>query len=320
MRVSALVCAAIGLSGPLVAHAQEYPTRLIRMVVPGAPAGSADILARLIGTKLHERWGQPVVIDNRPGAGQMIGADFVAKSPPDGYTLLFATITYTTTVATRPSLPFDPINDVTGVTMVGRGPLLLLVHPSLPAKSVKDLIAIAKARPGSINYASSGTGSIIHLVTEVFAARAGINIVHVPYKAIAAAVTDTVAGHVPMAFASLPAAWHHAKSGRLRALAVSTAKRSDFVPELPTVAEAGVPGFDASTWWGVFTQGRTPKDVIAKLNGEIQKIVVAEDVKAKLAAEGAQPLVGMTPEAFNALIKNEIAMWRKIAAERNIKG
>lgn len=320
MRVSALVCAAIGLSGPLVAQAQEYPTRLIRMVVPGAPAGSADILARLIGTKLHERWGQPVVIDNRPGAGQMIGADFVAKSPPDGYTLLFATITYTTTVATRPSLPFDPINDVTGVTMVGRGPLLLLVHPSLPAKSVKDLIAIAKARPGSINYASSGTGSIIHLVTEVFAARAGINIVHVPYKAIAAAVTDTVAGHVPMAFASLPAAWHHAKSGRLRALAVSTAKRSDFVPELPTVAEAGVPGFDASTWWGVFTQGRTPKDVIAKLNGEIQKIVVAEDVKAKLAADGAQPLVGMTPEAFNALIKNEIAMWRRIAAERNIKG
>jgi tripartite-type tricarboxylate transporter receptor subunit TctC len=303
-----------------VAQAQEYPTRLIRMVVPGAPAGSADILARLIGTKLHERWGQPVVIDNRPGAGQMIGADFVAKSPPDGYTLLFATITYTTTVATRPSLPFDPINDVTGVTMVGRGPLLLLVHPSLPAKSVKDLIAIAKARPGSINYASSGTGSIIHLVTEDFAARAGINIVHVPYKAIAAAVTDTVAGHVPMAFASLPAAWHHAKSGRLRALAVSTAKRSDFVPELPTVAEAGVPGFDASTWWGVFTQGRTPKEVIAKLNGEIQKIVVAEDVKAKLAADGAQPLVGMTPEAFNALIKNEIAMWRKIAAERNIKG
>jgi tripartite-type tricarboxylate transporter receptor subunit TctC len=293
---------------------------MVRMVVPGLPAGSADILARMIGTKLNERSGQTVVTENRSGAGQMIGADYVAKSPPDGHTLLLATITYTTNVATRASLPFDPLNDITGVTMIGDGPLLLVVHPSLPVRSVKELIALAKARPGFINYASSGTGTINHLVAEGFASRAKINIVHVPYKAIAAAVTDVVGGHVPMTFASLPAAWHHVKANRLRALGVTTAKRSPFVPDMPTIAEAGVPGFESSTWWGLFAQGKTPKDVVAKINTEIQKIVVSDDIKARLTAEGAQPVVGMSPDAFNTRIRNEIAMWRAIAKERGIQG
>lgn len=320
MRIAAIMCAVVGLFNALGAYAQDYPTRLIRLVVPGLPGGSADILARMIGTKLHERMGQPVVVENRSGAGQMIGAEYVAKSAPDGHTLFLATITYTTSVATRASLPFDPINDVTGITMVGQGPLLLVVHPSLPVKSVKELIALAKARPGYINYASSGTGTINHLVAEVFASRTQINIVHVPYKAIAPAVTDTVGGHVPMIFSSLPAAWHHVKANRLRALAVTTVKRSEFIPDLPTVAESGVPGFDASTWWGMFTQGKTPREIVAKLNGEIQKIVIADDVKARLTSEGARAVLGMTPDAFNILIKNEIAMWRKIAKERNITG
>ena len=320
MRIAAIMCAAVALSSVAGAGAQDYPTRLIRMVVPGTPGGSADILARVLGAKLHERLGQPVVIENRSGAGQMIGAEYVAKSAPDGHTLLLGTISYTTSAATRASLPFDPVNDIAGVTMVGRGPLLLLVHPSLPVKSVKELIALAKVRPGYINYASSGNGTIIHLVAEVFAGRARINIVHVPYKAIAAAVTDTVGGHVPMTFASLPAAWSQVEARRLRALAVTTGKRSEFVPDLPTIAEAGVPGFDASTWWGLFTQGKTPREIIARLNGEMQKIVVAEDVKGRLTAEGAQAVLGMTPEAFSALIRNEIAMWRTIAKERNLKG
>ena len=319
MRIAAIVCGAIALSSATGVGAQDYPTRLIRMVVPGTPGGSADILARVVGAKLHERLGQTVVIENRSGAGQMIGAEYVAKSAPDGHTLLLGTISYTTSAATRASLPFDPVNDVAGVTMVGRGPLLLLVHPSLPVKSVRELIALAKSRPGYINYASSGNGTIIHLVAEVFAGRAQINIVHVPYKAIAAAVTDTVGGHVPMTIASLPAAWTQVEARRLRALAVTTGKRSEFVPDLPTIAEAGVPGFDASTWWGLFTQGKTPREIVAKLNGEMQKIVVAEDVKARLTSEGAQAVLGMTPEAFSTLIRNEIGMWRTIAKERNLK-
>ena len=320
MRIPTLVCAAAALAVPALAHAQEYPTKLIRMVVPGLPGGSADILARMIGSRLFDRFGQPVVTENRSGAGQMIGFDYLAKSPPDGHVLLLGTITYSTSVATRSSLPFDPQNDITGVTMIGQGPLLLVVHPSLPVKSVKELVALAKSRPGKINYASSGTGTIVHLVAESFLSRAKIDMVHVPYKSIAPAVTDVVGGHVPVMFASLPAAWHHVKSDRLRALAVTTAKRSPFVPEMPTISEAGVPGFDASTWWGLFAQGRTPKETIAKINAEIQKIIVADDIKAKLSAEGAQPVTGMSPDAFNALIRNEIVMWRAIAKERKIQG
>jgi tripartite-type tricarboxylate transporter receptor subunit TctC len=320
LRIATTVCALAAVSMSAAAHAQEYPTRLIRMVVPGLPGGSADIIARMIGTRLSERYGQPVVTENRSGAGQMIGFDYLAKSPPDGHVLLLGTITYTTTVATRASLPFDPANDITGVTMIGQGPLLLVAHPSLPVKSVKELIALARSRPHTLNYASSGTGTIVHLVAEDFASRAKIDIVHVPYKSIAPAVTDVVGGHVPMMFASLPAAWHHVKSNRLRALGVTTAKRSQFMPELPTIAEAGVPGFEASTWWGLFAQGRTPRETVAKINAEIQKIVVADDIKARLNAEGAQPVTGMTSDAFNALIRKEIAAWRAIAKERKIQG
>jgi tripartite-type tricarboxylate transporter receptor subunit TctC len=320
LRIAPIVCAAAAALFSTGTHAQDYPTKMIRMVVPGLPAGSADILARMIADKLHQRFGQPVVTENRSGAGQMIAAEYIAKSPPDGHVLMLATITYTTSVATRASLPFDPLNDVTGVTMIGEGPLLLVVHPSLPAKSVKELVALAKARPGFLNYASSGAGTINHLVAEGFASRAQVNIVHVPYKAITPAVTDVVGGHVPMIFASLPAAWHHVKSNRLRALGVTTAKRSEFLPDMPTVAEAGVPGFEASTWWGLFAQGKTPKDTIAKINAEVQKIIVADDIKARLSSEGAQAIVGMSPDTFNALLRKEIEMWRAIAKERKIQG
>jgi len=300
------------------ASAQEYPARPIRIVVPTLAGGSADILARLIGAKLHERWGQPVVVENRGGAGQMIGADVVAKSAADGHTILLPTVTYTTSAATQTRLPFDPVNDLAGVTMVGEGPFLVTVHPSLPVKTLKDLIALAKSKPGHLNYASSGTGSILHLVTEVFAAGARIKLVHVPYKSIAPAVTETVGGHVPMMFGSLPSVLPQVKAGRLRALAVSTAKRSSFVPELPTVAEAGVPGFEARQWWGVFAPAKTPRPVVAKLNGEIHKILAAADVKSRLADEGAEPVV-TTPEAFGAIVKSDIAKWKKVVADLNLK-
>ena len=299
--------------------AQDYPNRPIRMVVPTTPGGSADILGRLIAQKLHERLGQPVVVENRGGAGQMIGSDHVAKSSADGYTLLLVTVSYTTSAATYPKLPFDPVNDLTGIAMVGMGPLMLTVHPSLPVKTVKELIAFAGARPGKLNYASSGSGGISHLMTEMFAARARISIVHVPYKGIAAAVTNTVGGHVGMLFASMPAAAPQVKANRLRALAVSTATRSPFMPELPSIAEAGVPGYDAGTWWGVLAQAKTPRNLVARLNGEINKILAAEDVKARLAAEGAEPVPGISAEKFSAMLKTEIANWSKIVKDLNIK-
>jgi len=315
MRVPALACVSLFAAIPApAANAQEYPSRPIRIVVPTLAGGSADILARLIGGKLHERWGQPVIVDNRAGAGQMIGADAVAKAPADGYTMLLPTVTYTTSAATQPKLPFDPVNDLAGITMVGDGPFLVTVHPSLPVKSLKELIALARAKPGDLNYASSGTGSILHLVTEVFAAGAGIKLVHVPYKSIAPAVTETVGGHVPMMFGSLPSVLPQVKAGRLRALAVTTPQRSPFVPDLPTVAEAGVPGFEARQWWGVFVPAKTPRPVVSRIHGEIQKILATDDVKARLADEGAAP-VRMSPEEFSAVVTSDIAKWKKVARE-----
>jgi len=319
MRIPKRVCAVLFLAIPaLVASAQEYPSKPIRIIVPVVAGGSPDILARLIGGKLHERWGQPVVVENRAGAGQMIGADLVAKAAADGHTVLLPTVTYTTSAATQSKLPFDPVNDLAGVTMIGEGPFLVTVHPSLPVKTIKDLIALAREKPGTLNYASSGTGSILHLVTEVMAASARIKLVHVPYKSIAPAVTETVGGHVPMLIGSLPSVLTQVKAGRLRALAVTTAQRSSFVPELPTVAEAGIPGFEARQWWGLFAPGKTPRPVVAKLNGEIHRILAAEDVKSRLAEEGAEPVV-TTPEAFSAIVKSDIAKWKKVAQDLNLK-
>ena len=299
------------------AYGQEYPNRPIRIVVPVAAGGSPDVLARIIGEKMRERLGQAVVVDNRVGAGQMIGADHVAKSAPDGYTILLPTATYCGSVAIQPRLSFDP-NDLTGVAMVGVGPLLVVVHPSVPAKNVKELIALAKSKKGQINYGSAGTGSIIHFATEVFAARTAIDMVHVPYKSGAPAVTAAVAGEVPMVFMSLPSVWPQVKSNRLRAIAVTSARRSAFVPDLPTVAEAGVPGYVAGQWWGVLAPAKVPAGIIARLNSEINTILSAEEMKSRLASEGAEPVL-MSPEGFTGFIRTEIEKFRKVVRERNIK-
>lgn len=302
---------------PLAAWAQDYPLKPIRVVVPVAPAGSPDVLARLLADRLRDRWGQPVVIENRAGAGQMIGAELVAKAAPDGYTLFLPTGTYTTSVAIRSTLPFDPARDLTGVAMVGQGPLMLVVHPSLPVRNVRELIKLAKARPGQINYATAGTGSIIHFAAEALAADAGIDIVHVPFKSATPAVTDLVGGHVQMMIVSLPSVWPQVKAGRLRALALSSLKPSSFAPEIPVIADT-VPGYDAGQWWGVLAPGKTPPDIVRKLNGELNRILASEDMRPRLADQGAEPRL-MTPEAFTEYVRLEIEKWRKIAVARNIK-
>ncbi len=308
---------ALALVLPLAAAwAQDYPLKPIRIVVPVAPAGSPDVLARLLAERLRERWGQPVVIENRAGAGQMIGAELVAKAAPDGYTLFLPTGTYTTSVAIRPSLPFDPVRDLTGVAMVGQGPLMLVVHPSLPVRSVRELIKLAKARPGQIHYATAGTGSIVHFAAEAFAADAGIDIVHVPFKSATPAVTDLVGGHVQMMIVSMPSVWPQVKAGRLRALALSSLKPSSFAPEIPVIADT-VPGYDAGQWWGMLAPGKTPTDIVRRLNAELNRILSSEDMRPRLADQGAEPRL-MTPEAFTEFVRVEIDKWRRIAQARNI--
>jgi tripartite-type tricarboxylate transporter receptor subunit TctC len=320
MRITStgLCCATLVFAVSLGANAQDYPVKPIRIVVPVAAGGSNDVLARLIGEKMRERLGQPVIVDNRAGAGQMIGADLVAKSPPDGYTILLPTATYCGSAAIQPKLAFDPVNDLTGVAMVGVGPLLVVVHPSVPVKNIKELIALAKSRAGEVNYGSAGTGSVIHFAAEVFAANTGINIVHVPYKSGAPAVAGAVAGEVPMVFMSLPSVWAQVKANRLRAIAVTTAKRSSFVPDLPTVAEAGVPGYEAGQWWGVLAPSKVPAPIVAKLNSEINTILSADDMLPKLANEGAEPVL-MTPDAFTKFVRSEIEKFRKVVREKNLK-
>jgi tripartite-type tricarboxylate transporter receptor subunit TctC len=301
-----------------VVCAQSFPSKPIRFVVPVVAGGSPDTFARVIGQRLHAQLGQPVAVENRAGAAQMIGVEHVIKSPPDGYTVMVTTGTFTTSAAIRPNLPFDPAADLTGVAKIGVGPMLVISHPSLPVKSMQELIALARARPGQLSYATAGTGSMVHFAAEVLAASAKLDIVHVPYKSGAPAVTAVLGGEVPVMLMDLPPTWPHIKANRLRALAVTTGTRSSFVPDLPTIAEAGVPGFDAAIWWGALAPARTPADAIKVLNTEINKILASDDVKARLAEAGAEPVL-MSPEAFTTFVRSELAKWRKVAKERNIQ-
>lgn len=300
------------------AWGQDYPGRAIRIVVPVAAGGSPDVLARIIGEQMRARMGQPVVVDNRAGAGQMIGADLVAKSAPDGYTIMLPTATFCSSAAIQPKLPFDPVNDLTGVSMVGSGPLVVVVHPSVPVKNIKDLIALAKSQPGQLNYGSAGAGSIIHFAAEVFSSSAGIEMLHVPFKSAAPAVTATVSGEIPLMFISLPSVRPQMQAKRLRAIAVTSTKRSSFVPELPTIAESGVPGYEASQWWGVLAPAKVPAAIIGKLNSEINAILSTDDMRSRMGAQGAE-IALMTPEAFTGMIKSEITKYRNVVKARNLK-
>jgi len=295
-----------------------YPSKAIRFLVGAPPGGSNDIFARAIGKPLNEAFKQPVVVENRPGANQMIAADLTAKSPPDGHTLYVTSTSYTTGAAIQPKLPFDPVNDLAGLTLLGKGPLVLVVHPSLPAKTMKEFLALARAKPGALNYTSSGIGGINHMGTELLRIAAKIDIVHVPHKGMSPAIIDLLAGNVQVLLVSLPSVSAQMKAGRLRSLGVSSAKRSSFVPEIPTLAEQGVPGYDVSLWWGVFAAAKTPKHVMDRLNGEIRKALAADNMKKLFSDFGAEP-APTTPEAFSALVKTEIANWSKVVKAANIK-
>ena len=308
-----------GVAGAAAAQAPGYPARPIRMIVPFAPGGGSDVTARILSAKLSERLQQRVVVDNRTGAGGAIGAEIAAKAPPDGYTLLLGSaseIALYPAVATK--VAYDPVRDFAPVALAGDIPFLLVTHPSLPVRDTKGLIALARARPGEINYGSAGNGSTSHLTMAMFGSLTGTRLVHIPYKGSAPATADLVAGHLQAMMGTLPAALPFARSERLRALAVSSARRWPSVPEYPTVAESGVPGFEVILWTGVLAPAGTPREIIAVLEREIAHILTLPDVKESLARQGAEINTAGAAQ-FATYIKGDLAKWAKVARDANIR-
>jgi tripartite-type tricarboxylate transporter receptor subunit TctC len=310
MRSPTLFFAALLLS--LAAAAQPYPSKPIRFVVPYPTGGPLDTVARLLGQKVAESVKQPVIVDNKPGAGGNIGADAVAKSPPDGYTILMGAVA---THAINPTLyagiPYDPVRDFTPITQVASTPNVLVVHPSIPAANVKEFIAYAKANPGKLNFGSGSTGSAGHLAGELFKTMAGVEMTHVPYKGAAPAMQDLVGGQIQLMFDNLASSLAQVKAGRVKALAVTTARRSALAPELPTIAESGLPGFDISTWFGVFAPAGTPREVVASLHTEFTRALAAQDVSDRMLALGAEP-IGSKPEEFAMYIRTESEKYARV--------
>jgi len=298
--------------------AQGYPNKTIRMIVPFAAGGPTDIITRTVGQKLTESWGQPVVIDNRGGGGGNIGSDILAKATPDGYTLAMIIVGHAINASLYSKLPYDPVKDFAPVTLAGAATIVLVAHPSVQAKSVKELIALAKSKPGKINWASPGTGTPHHLAGELFKTRTGIDMVHIPYKGAAPAVVDLLGGQVSLAFVSLPAALPHIKAGKLTALGVSSPQRSAVAPEVPTIAESGLTGYELENWYGVLAPAGTPREIVNKLNGEIVKILQTQDVKERLNSQGFE-IRTSTPEQFAAYLKSEIVKWAKIVKDSGAK-
>ena len=298
-------------AGGALAQAQAYPGKPIRVIVPFPPGGSTDFLARIVGQKLTAAWGQQVVIDNRPGAGGTVGAAEAARAAPDGYTLLMGAVHHTIATSAYAKLPYDFQRDFAPVTTVAIVPNVLVVNPAVPANSVKELIAYAKANPGKLNYGSAGMGTAHHLIGESFNAQAGVDILHVPYKGSSPAVADLIGGQVTLMYDTVSSCLPHIKSGKLRPLGVSTAKRSAALPDVPTIAEAALPGFEVTTWFGFLAPAKTPADIVTKLNTEIVKILNMPDVRERLLAAGSEP-VGNTPEQMTAQIAKETAEFAKI--------
>jgi len=289
-----------------------YPVKPVRLVVPFVPGGSTDFIARIMGQKLDEALGQQVIVENRAGAGGNIGLDYVAKSPPDGYTLIFGHVgTFGFGPSLYQKLPYDPVRDFAPIVLFAMVPNMLVVHPSLPARNVKELVALAKARPGKINYGSSGNGSASHLATEYFKLLSKTDITAIPYKGTGPLVTDVIAGEISLTITGVPPLYPHVQSGRLRALGVGSTKRLSLLPDLPTIAEAGVPGYESSTWFGPLAPARTPREIVVRLNAELMKILQRPDIRSRFAAEGVEGL-GSTPEEFGAYIKAEIERWGRV--------
>jgi tripartite-type tricarboxylate transporter receptor subunit TctC len=310
------VLAALGLCAQTHAGEAPYPSRNVTIVVPFAPGGSADILSRAVGKGLSEMWGRSVVIENRPGAASMIGAEHVANAEPDGYRLLNATSSYPGAVATRVKLPFDPAAGLIPVAMFARAPFVLTVHPSVPARTVKEFIAAAKKRP--LTYSSSGAGGSNHFATEAMAQLAGITMTHVPYKGVAPAVVALISGEVDAILASSPGVMAQVKAGKARAIAVSSAKPSPLVPGLPSIAESGVPGFAYENWWGLLAPGRTPSNVLATINAAVNKVLASAEMKQLLEREGAEAAIVSVAQLADFL-PTEIASYRKMAKAAGMK-
>ncbi|QTD44638.1 Bug family tripartite tricarboxylate transporter substrate binding protein [Ottowia testudinis] len=313
--------AALALSAALpgAALAQAYPSKPITMVVPFSAGGTTDILARIVGKALEGELGQPVVIDNKAGAGGNIGAQAAARAAPDGYTLLMGTVgTHGINEALYSKLPYSPLGDFSPITRVAMVPNLLVAHPSRPYKTVKELIEFAKAHPGKVNVASSGSGTSIHLSAELFKSLAKVDMMHVPYKGSAPAIADLLAGQTDIMFDNMPSAIQHVKGGKLRAIAVTTDKRSPELPDVPTIAEAGVPGYNATSWFGLFTQRKVPADVVARLNAAMVKVLAKPEVIKQMAEQGAVAHPE-TPAQFEAFIKAETAKWAPVVKQSGAK-
>ena len=291
--------------------AQTYPSRPIRWIVPFNAGGPGDGVLRIIAPKLSEVLGQPIVVDNRGGANGIVGSEVVKNAAPDGYTLLLASAAFSINATLYPKLPYDSINDFTPVSTICFGPGMLVVHPSLPVKTLNELIALAKAKPGSLTYASSGTGAPSHLAVELIKTQAGIDMVHVPYRSMAPGITELLGGHVQLAIPTMSVVVPHVKAGKLRALGVTSAQRSAAMPDVPTIAEGGLPGFEASNWYAVLAPAGTPAEVVAKINTELNRILKTADVRDRLAFLGLDAR-GMTPDEFGMFMKTEIAKWAKV--------
>ncbi|HXF65844.1 MAG TPA: tripartite tricarboxylate transporter substrate binding protein [Burkholderiales bacterium] len=319
LKSGCLLAAALGAS--LAAQdvaAQAYPSRPVRVIVPFSPGGAADVPGRIMANEMSRALGQQVIVDNRPGAGSTIGTEVAAKSPPDGYTLLLISNTHAINASLYKKLPYHPVNDFAPVLQFMTSPNVLVVHPSLPVRTVKELVALAKAKPGQIDYVSSGNGSSQHLFTALFTSLAGIKMNHVPYKGSAQARADLIAGHIPVGVPGIASVINDVKGGRLRALAVTGGKRARQLPEVPTLAEAGVKGYVADQWFGFLAPAGTPQEVIAKLNAETQKVLNDAALQEKIRALGAEPDY-LPPEKFGALIKTELVKWGRVVKEVGLR-
>ena len=316
MILRSAIFAVLALAAGL-AQSQQYPTKPVRIIAPFAPGGGTDFIARLIAQKLTERLGHQVIVENKPGAGGNLGAEFAVKSAPDGYTLLLVAGSYTVNPSLY-KLSFDPVNDITPIVQLSQGPFVVAVHPSVPANNLKELIELARRQPDKLSYASAGSGSITHLASELFLDMAKIKIVHIPYKGTGPALNDTIAGSTQLIFGSVSTTLQFIKSGRLRGLAVTTPRRISALPDLPTVAEAGVPGYEVVLWHGLVAPKGVPRPIVDRLNREANEVLKAKDMGDLLATDGVAP-AGGTPEQFRAVIKADIGRWRGVVKQANIK-
>jgi tripartite-type tricarboxylate transporter receptor subunit TctC len=300
------------------ALAQHYPSRVVKLIVPQTPGGATDVFARKIGQALSEKWGQAVVVENRAGAGGVVGTDVVAKSAPDGYTLL---VTYAGSQAINaslyPKIPFDSVKDFQTIATLASTPFVLIVHPKLPAKDLAEFIALARAKPDALTYASSGNGSVNHLLGEMVKSETGIKMLHVPYRGVAPAITDVIGGQVDSAFSSVPSVLQMIQGGQVRALAVSSAKRIPAAPEIPTIAEAALPGFDVNPWWGILAPAGIDMAIVRKINADVESILRSKEMIDFLATQGAEPLI-TSPQEFLAILEADVVKWAKVVKEAGV--